>query len=66
MSQRELARRMERPLQTVSEIENGKKRITAATALDLEKALGISAGTWINLQGQYDLAKEAAARRKAG
>ena len=46
-----------RPFKTINEIVNGKKAITAETALQLENALGISAHTWMNLQTTYDLAK---------
>jgi addiction module HigA family antidote len=55
MSQRELARQMGRPYQTVNEIVNGKKAITAETAIDLEGVFGGNAETWLNLQLAYDL-----------
>ena len=55
MSQRELARQMGRPFQTVNEIVHGRKAITAETALDLERILGGNAETWLNLQLAYDL-----------
>ena len=55
MTQVELAGRMGRPVQAINEIINGKKAITAATALELEKALGVPAHVWVNLQGQYEL-----------
>ena len=55
MTQVELAARMGRPVQAVNEIINGKKAITAETALELEKALGVPAHVWVNLQGQYEL-----------
>jgi len=55
ISQKELARRMGRPLNAINEIINGKKAITAETALELEKALGVPAHVWVNLQGQYEL-----------
>ena len=53
MSQRELAERTGRPEQAISEIINGKKAITAETALQLEKVLGISAAAWVNLEADY-------------
>lgn len=56
MSQTELARRMKRPTQVINEIVNGKKAITAETALQLEGALGVSAQTWMNLESSYRLA----------
>ena len=55
LSQRELARQMGRPFQTVNEIVHGRKAITAETALDLERVLGGNAETWLNLQLVYDL-----------
>jgi HTH-type transcriptional regulator/antitoxin HigA len=57
MTQKALAQKMGRPLQAVNEIVLGKKAITAATALGLEKALGVSAVTWMNLEAGYQLAK---------
>ncbi|WP_285751984.1 HigA family addiction module antitoxin [Lentzea sp. NBRC 105346] len=41
--------------QVVNQIINGKKSITADTALDLEHGLGISAEFWVRLQADYDL-----------
>ena len=38
-------------------ILHGRRGITAATALRLERALGVSARTWLNLQSLYDLEK---------
>ncbi len=57
MSQAELANRMGRPQQKISEIVNGKKAITNATALELEKVLGIPAHFWINSEASYQLTK---------
>ena len=53
MSQRELAERTDRPEQAISEIINGKKAITAETALQLEKVLGVSSAFWTNLEARY-------------
>ncbi len=55
MTRRELVLQTGRSSRTVSEIINGKRAITAETALDLEKALGVSAQSWMNLQSSYDL-----------
>lgn len=55
MSQRELARRMGRPVQVVNEIIKAKKAITPETALELEKVLGMSAHLWLNLETVYRL-----------
>ena len=53
MTQAELARRMARPLKTISEIVNGKAAITPDTAIQLELALGIGARFWNGLETQY-------------
>jgi antitoxin HigA-1 len=39
----------------VSELVRGMRGITAETALRLERALGVSAGTWLSLQMHYEL-----------
>ena len=57
MSQAELARRMGRPVQTISEIANGIKSITPDTALQLEKVLGVPAHVWTGLEAEYQLTK---------
>lgn len=56
MTQRELAARIGRPPQAISEIIHGKKAITAETALDLEAALGVPAYLWLRLEARYRLA----------
>ncbi len=55
MTQRELAELMGRPAQLVSDLVRGKRSVTPDTALQLERALNISARFWLNLQTQYDL-----------
>jgi HTH-type transcriptional regulator/antitoxin HigA len=62
MTQRDLAETTGRPAQAINEIVKGKKAITAATALDLEAALGIPAQLWLNMQTTYDLRRERQAR----
>jgi HTH-type transcriptional regulator/antitoxin HigA len=58
ISQKELARRMRRPLNTINEIINGKKTITAETALQLEETMPeIPARFWLNLEADYQLTK---------
>lgn len=52
-SQRTLAEIIGRPEQAISEIVNGKKRITAETALELGEAFGTSAEYWMNLERNY-------------
>lgn len=54
-SQSDFARIIGRPLQTVNEIVNAKKRVTAETALAIGEALGTGPEVWINLQSAYDL-----------
>lgn len=41
-----------------SDILKGKRHISAAVALKLERALGISAEFWMRLQAEYDLKVE--------
>ncbi len=53
MSQSELARRMGRPVKTINEIVHAKAALTTDTAIQLELALGISAGLWNNLETHY-------------
>lgn len=67
MTQSELAQRLGRPLKTVNEIVKGKAVITPETAIQLERALGISARFWTALETQYRdaLAREEANRRLA-
>jgi HTH-type transcriptional regulator/antitoxin HigA len=58
LTQTALAKLMGRPLNAINEIINGKKMITATTALQLEKAMPeIPAKFWLNLEADYQLAK---------
>jgi addiction module HigA family antidote len=61
MTQAELADRTGRPKKTINEIITGKAAITAETALQLERVLGIPASFWNNLERNY---REALARLK--
>jgi len=54
-TQEDLAAVMGRPPQAISEIINGKKQITAETALELGEAFGVDAGFWSSLQSSYNL-----------
>ncbi len=47
----------------VSDIVRGRRGITADTALRLERAFGVSASFWLNLQSHYELE---VAQRDAG
>jgi addiction module HigA family antidote len=53
MSQSELARKMGRPFKTINEIINTKTALTPDTAIQLERALGIGATFWNNLESAY-------------
>jgi HTH-type transcriptional regulator/antitoxin HigA len=61
MTQAELAERMGRPLKTINEIIAGKAMITADTALQLEKVLGVPASFWTNRERLY---RDTLARRR--
>ena len=50
-----LARAIDVPPNRVSEIVNGKRAITADTALRLGKYFGVSPEVWLDLQSDYDL-----------
>jgi HTH-type transcriptional regulator/antitoxin HigA len=62
MTQSELSTRLARPLKTVNEIINAKAAITPQTAIQLERALGISADFCIGLEANYraDVARQQA------
>lgn len=55
LSQVELARRMKVPIQRVNTLVNGKRDVTAETAILLSRVLKTSAEFWMNLQGAHDL-----------
>jgi len=55
ISQNQLARAMRVAPGRINEIVNGKRAITAGTALRLSRALGVSAEFWMKLQMTYDL-----------
>ncbi len=50
-----LARDLDVPPNRISEIVNGKRSITADTALRLARYFDTSAEVWLNLQSDYDL-----------
>lgn len=51
----QLARDIAVPANRISSIVNGKRGITADTAIRLERYFGIEAQFWLNLQSEYDL-----------
>jgi addiction module HigA family antidote len=61
MSQAELAERMGRPKKTINEIVKGKAAITAETAIQFERVLGVPASFWMAREQNY---REALARAK--
>ena len=55
MTQKQLAAEMDIKPSVLSETVNGKRAVSVNMALALEKALGIPAEVWLNMQSQYDL-----------
>jgi addiction module HigA family antidote len=55
MSQIELAKKMGVPVQRVNTLINGKRDMTAETAILLSRVLKTSSEFWMNLQVAYDL-----------
>ncbi len=53
MTQKELSKRLDRPLKTINAIVKGKSAITSETALQLEQTLGIEASFWNNLESKF-------------
>ena len=51
----QLSRELSVPPNRISEIVNGKRSITADTALRLERYFSVEAQFWLNLQNEYDL-----------
>ncbi|MDO9112055.1 MAG: HigA family addiction module antitoxin [Desulfatirhabdiaceae bacterium] len=51
----QLSRDLSVPPNRISEIVNGKRAITADTALRLQRYFGVEAQFWLNLQTEYDL-----------
>ena len=55
LSARRLAHVLGVPQNRISDILRGRRGITADTALRLERAFGVSAQFWLNLQQHHDL-----------
>ncbi|MDE0627789.1 MAG: HigA family addiction module antitoxin [Bryobacterales bacterium] len=55
MSAAELARRIEVPVNRITEILNAQRSITGDTALRLGRFFGTSGEFWLNLQKLYEL-----------
>ncbi len=63
LSQNRIAREIGVPPRRINEIVQGKRSITADTALRLARYFGSSEQFWMGLQADYDLEE---ARRKLG
>ena len=55
MSAAELARRIEVPVNRITQILNGQRAVTGDTALRLGRFFGTSGEFWLNLQKLYEL-----------
>jgi addiction module HigA family antidote len=66
LTQTALAEQLRRPVQLVNEVCTGKRSVTPATALGLERVLGVSADFWVRLQAAYDLDIARVRAAKAG
>ncbi len=64
-SQRAFARRIGWTVAKLNELINGKRGITADSALDLADELKTSPEVWLNLQMQFDLKRAESRRDKA-
>lgn len=65
VSQRAFAKRLGWTIAKLNELINGKRGITADSALDLADALGTSPELWLNLQMYFDLKRAEGRRRRA-
>ncbi len=57
LSANKLAQTLSVPANRVSDVVRGRRDVTGDTALRLEKAFGVSARFWMNLQAEFDLRK---------
>lgn len=55
MTQTELSERMEVPFQRINSLVNGRRGVTADTALRLARVFGTTSGFWMNHQLRWDL-----------
>lgn len=65
LSQREFARRLGWTAAKLNELINGKRGVTAESAMDLADELGTSPEVWLNLQMQFDLNRAIIRRKRA-
>ena len=66
ITQTAMAEKMGVPLQRVNTLINGKRAVTAETAILLSEILGTSPEFWLNLQMKCDLYELQVRRRAAG
>ena len=66
MTQKQLSAQTGIKPSVLSETINGKRAVSKNVAIALEKALGIPAEIWMNLQNQYDLDTTEIANRDHG
>ena len=64
ISQYRLAKNISVPQRRISEITQGKRSITADTALRLGRYFSMEAQFWLNLQSRYDLLRAEAELEK--
>ena len=65
LSQRTMAKRLGWTTAKLNELINGKRGITADSALDLAAQLGTSPEVWLNLQMHFDLHRAEQRRKRA-
>ena len=65
ITQVELAHKMNIPIQRINTVINGKRNMTAETAVLLSRALNTSVEFWINLQVACDIYKAEKALEEA-
>lgn len=65
MTQKDLAKRMGRPVQAINEMIKGNKAITPETAIQLEKVVSVPSHIWTNLESEYRLLQAKAAEELA-
>jgi addiction module HigA family antidote len=65
VSQRAFAKKLGWTVARLNELINGKRGITADSALDLASELGTSPELWMNLQMLFDLRRAQLRRKRA-
>jgi addiction module HigA family antidote len=65
VSQRALAKKLGWTVAKLNELINGKRGVTADSALDLAATLGTSPELWMNLQMLFDLRRAELRRKRA-